>query len=74
MHERQSLVLAGLIKDLFVADLFGDLIALDGFFLRNTDKLLLKGTRAVGSVKIKQALLLIHLKEEYDVLVIWKCG
>ena len=74
MYKHEGLVLAGLIKDLFVADLVGDLVALDGLFLRNTYKLLLKSTRTVGRVEIEQALLLVHPKEGCNILVIWERG
>lgn len=59
---------------LLVANLVGDGISLNSLLLGDTDKLLLKGTRSIGSVKVEDSLFRVDVEEFGDVAVIGEGG
>jgi hypothetical protein len=59
----QRLILASLIEHFFVTDLIHDLVPLDGFLLRDTNKLLLECARTVRCIEIEKSFRLVHAEK-----------
>jgi hypothetical protein len=72
MHKDEGLRLAGLVENLFVADLVDGLQPLDGLLLGDTNELLLETDGTVRGVKVEETLLDVDTKEGGDILVVGK--
>jgi hypothetical protein len=70
VHKDEGLRLAGLVENLFVADLVDGLQPLDCLLLGDTNELLLETNGAVRGVKVEETLLDVDTKEGGDILVV----